>query len=458
MKIRFPGVLVRIIILFAALNCILYFPGCKKYLEAKPDKSLVTPKSIKDLQLLLDNVALYTGYPSSGELGADNHFIPDDSYGSMVDDERNNYIWLEQTTATETEWQNTYRVVFSANVALQALKELPANTGAKEENDNVKGSALFFRAYGFGALAQVYAPQYTAQSANTNYGIPLKLTADIEDETKRSTVQETYDRIINDAKESIDLLPNTIAYKTRPSKPAAYGLLARTYLVMGNYDSAGRYADLCLQQYDTLFRFSTLILTGTGSPFGILNKETIFYAEARSGSGFSNGRIDSTLYASYGNNDLRKTAYFRDRGSNQYSFKGFYSRSTSIMFHGIATDEMLLIRAECKARLGKAIEAMQDLNFLLETRWAKNTFVPLVASAPEEALDIILRERRKELLFRPSSRWNDLRRLNLNPVYAKTVVRKIKGQLYELPPNDPRYTLLIPASVIGITGIEQNPR
>jgi hypothetical protein len=68
-----------------------------------------------------------------------------------------------------------------------------------------------------------------------------------------------------------------------------------------------------------------------------------------------------------------------------------------------------------------------------------------------------LLERRKELCFR-GLRWQDLRRLNKEPEYAKTLTRKIDGITYTLPPNDPKYVFPIPPNVIALSGMQQNPR
>jgi len=68
-----------------------------------------------------------------------------------------------------------------------------------------------------------------------------------------------------------------------------------------------------------------------------------------------------------------------------------------------------------------------------------------------------LKERRKELLFR-GLRWTDLRRLNLDPRFAVTLARNVSGQIYSLPPEDPRYAWPIPDDEIQASGIPQNPR
>ncbi|MGN0019982.1 MAG: RagB/SusD family nutrient uptake outer membrane protein, partial [Sphingobacterium hotanense] len=119
--------------------------------------------------------------------------------------------------------------------------------------------------------------------------------------------------------------------------------------------------------------------------------------------------------------------------------------------------ELLLIRAECFARLGKISQALQNLNALLAKRWKSGSFVPFSEKTPEDALKIILDERRKELVFR-GLRWSDLKRLNKEPRFAVTLKKTIADKEYVLPPNDNRYVFPIPSAVIKMSGIEQNPR
>ena len=94
---------------------------------------------------------------------------------------------------------------------------------------------------------------------------------------------------------------------------------------------------------------------------------------------------------------------------------------------------------------------------MIVKRWKTGTFTPLAAGSMQDALILILRERRKELVFR-DLRWTDLKRLNKETAFQQTIKRKINGQEYILLPNDNRYALPIPQSVISISGIQQNPR
>jgi len=52
----------------------------------------------------------------------------------------------------------------------------------------------------------------------------------------------------------------------------------------------------------------------------------------------------------------------------------------------------------------------------------------------------------------------DLRRLNKDVRFAKTLTRAINGQTYTLSPNDPKYVMPIPIQEINTSGIAQNPR
>ncbi|MGN6177904.1 MAG: RagB/SusD family nutrient uptake outer membrane protein, partial [Mucilaginibacter sp.] len=111
----------------------------------------------------------------------------------------------------------------------------------------------------------------------------------------------------------------------------------------------------------------------------------------------------------------------------------------------------------CAARSGDANTAMNNLNTLLRNRYASGTFTNLTASSGDDALNKVLKERRKELLYR-GIRWSDLRRLNQESRFQVTLVRNVNGQTYTLPPNDPRYVELIPVDVISNSTMAQNPR
>jgi len=231
---------------------------------------------------------------------------------------------------------------------------------------------------------------------------------------------------------------------------------------MRMYDSAFKYANACLLLKSALMNFNgdadiVGSINGTAPPFRKYNKEVIFHSQPI--LGFSICRpnlgasVDTILYASYEDDDLRKTAFFA-KGVTYFTFKGMYSQDIQHMFTGIATDELFLIRAECYARLNNKQAALDDLNYLLATRWKQGSFVPVSATTAAEALDKILEERRKELVMR-QLRWMDIKRLNKED--RNIVLKRVIGnQVYLLPANDNRYALPLPTGLLQLTGMEQN--
>jgi hypothetical protein len=167
-------------------------------------------------------------------------------------------------------------------------------------------------------------------------------------------------------------------------------------------------------------------------------------------------QVDSLLYASYGPGDLRKQCYFDTLADGMVFYKGSYAGSFGF-FSGLATDELYLTRAECYARRGATGLALADLNTLLEKRFKKGMFKPLSTSSPEQALRLVITERKKELVAR-GLRWADLRRLNKEEAFKTTLRRSLDGKEYVLAPGSLRYTFPIPSNELSGSGIGQNPR
>lgn len=438
--------------------------SCKKYLDVKPENNVAVPNSLNELQALLDNYQVMNhNSPKLLDCLTDDFYVTTSDYNSLsgvnAADVKMNYIWDKDANAYIDNWLPPYQnPIYYSNVVLDQLTKINDGQNENDFYNSIKGSALFFRSFAFLQLAQLYCKPYSS-TANADLGIVLRLTSDISVPSVRSSVQQTYDQIINDLKSAARLLPQNSIAPTRPNKAAAYGALARTYLSMRDYSQALQYADSCLQIYNSLIDYNTLIPI-SNPPFSTFNKETIFYniIQSPSISRPPRGRIDSTLYQSYNADDLRRDLYFKANGDGTFGFQGSYSGniSTFLPFDGIATDEMYLIRAECHARSGNTSLALQDLNTLMQKRWRAAGWVPFTAINANDALNKILVERRKELFFR-GLRWSDLRRLNLEGANI-TLRRFVNGVTYTLPPNDFRWVLLIPTEVINFTGIAQNPR
>lgn len=433
--------------------------GCKKYLDAKSNKKLVIPSSVQDLQALLEYYARVNQFdPAAPEKSADDYYLTLTDWSSLtVETDRRTYTWEKDYLfpAGANDWSYCYDNVYRANVVLQNLPSVE-RTGLNAAGwDNAKGHALFLRASSFLKIAWIWAGAYNESTAGKDLGIPLRLSPDINEPSVRSTLRQTYEQIIADAKQAVPLLPVTPLHVLRPSKAAAYALLARTYLSMRRYTEAWLYADSCLQLNNALVDYNTLNANAS-YPLPRFNKEVLFEAYMNTPSMLANtkAKIDSFLYQSYSPNDLRKTLFFKNNNNGTYGFRGGYSGLPNL-FDGIAIDEIYLVRAECYARTGNTAAAMDDLNALLVKRWKTGTFVPYTAVDQADALKKILLERRKELLMR-GLRWIDIKRLNKEGANI-ILQRSLNGHTYTLPPNDPRYALPIPEDVIQLSGMQQNP-
>lgn len=440
---------------------LLTFLSCKKFLDIKPDNSVFTPSSLSEMQALLDDSDRMNDAvtPSIGHASSDNLFINEQNYNATTLLRRLVYIWEPREYYASNDWSRGYNAIFNSNYVLDGLKNIKETSENHQVITELRGTAYFYRAYYLLNLAWIYSNSYDANTSQKDLGIVLRENSDPSVESKRASVLETYQSIIRDAEMASQYLPVNVINTRRPSKAAAYGLLARIYLSMRIYDKANEYADRYLGLRNTLLDYnSSEVKPTTNVPFPINNPEVVFFTSMNTFNNTmsgSNVNIDTLLYKSYSDNDLRKTAFFRTNG-NYWRFKGTYTANASRLFTGIATDEILLIRAECRGRLGKRDEALSDINRLMKSRW-KNTsiYIPFSASTDNEVLAKILEERRKELVSR-GLRWSDIKRLNKE---GRNILLKrfIGNKEYILNPNDPRYAQPLPTDLIQNSSLPQNP-
>ena len=471
----------KYIMLFFSMT-VVFIQSCKKeWLEAKPLKSLAIPHTLRDYKSLISSSIAYPGFNvdfgSLTEYGAGDFVVDSLNLSAARPNDYNFYTWAPDLWAENNNygaWINPYSKIIYTNVVLDGIESITPTSNAEQLDWNqTKGGALFFRAIWHYDVARQFSKAYDKNTSSTDLGIPLRLNADFNEVSVRPSIEETYSQILTDLKQAASLLPiatpiNTI-YKCQPTKTAAYAMLARVYLSMSKYDSALAYADKTLNNYSTLLDYNNAspnpagpssVCTTYGEPaFARFNDEVIFHMVGASYTFFSldYNIVDHDLFDSYDINDWRKQLFFRNPTPyNTIAISGSYEPSGDLWL-GLATDEIFLIRAECRARANNISGAMDDLNSLLRKRWKTGTFADISAVDANDAIRIIIRERRKELLMR-GLRWTDLKRLNLEPQFAETVTKVINGQTYSLLPNSPLYVFSIPPNVIQLTGMPQNPR
>lgn len=443
---------------------LMCFSCADNFLDVKPSTALVIPSELSDYQAILDNRNVFAGWSSIQIISSDDiHIANEQDIMTTQANVRNAYLWKSDIFEgqSSSDWNAPFQAVFYANVVLEGLGNLDVGVHDSNQWEVIRGTALFFRAFSYYHLSQLFAKPYQESTSESDIGLPLRITSNVNELVERASIKQTYEFMLGDLLEATDLLPDYVPYKTRPSKTAAHILLARLYLLMENFEEALKHADKALSLYSKLIDYNTLD-TLSNSPFPvaipsgndevILNWSVGLFSILLSQS----TTVNPELYKSYGENDLRRSIFFTPREDRLATFKGNYTGSNQL-FGGLSINEVYLIKSESEARVGNLSAALTTLNTLLSSRYKLGAFVPVVAEDKETALGIILKERRKELVMR-DVRWSDLRRLNRDTRFQTTLVRTLQDQVYTLKPNDQKYVFPIPDDEIRSSGISQNER
>ena len=306
--------------------CCCTLCACSKDFTTPPSSDMVPLNGLPQLSGLLNNTHLFGQTPVNGEQSADGYYLTDMNYSSLMPLDQRLYTWqaaIYDGDGSSQDWNVPYAQVYTTNVVLEKLPQVAITPVNRVQWNTTKGEALFFRSYAFHQLAMEFALPYSPQQAQQP-GIPLPLAPDPGTVPGRATLQQTYDQLTGDLVQAKDLLPmeQPDSALFLPNKAAACALLARIYLSMGQYTAAGRYADSALAGRDTLVDYN-LINAGNKWPFkDVIQPEILCTSSLLQSNvlqaGLSFGAIDSTLYALYAGNDLRKSLYFRPAGALPY--------------------------------------------------------------------------------------------------------------------------------------------
>lgn len=358
-------------------------------------------------------------------------------------------------------WRAAYKTLLGVNMVLKNVKGGETNADIL----NAKGENLFLRAVLFFDMVRLYGKPYY-QSPEANLGIPLILqpTTDINDRPSRATVKQTFDQIITDLTEAIQLIRKrpTNSYA---SKYSAYALLSRVYLYMGgtfvqpsaNFNQkAKEYADsVILNGGYTLLQGTAYSNYYTSSNQG--NTETIWAINHTIGSSITSMTFQYPTLPNYTGSWARPSVDFlnlleaTDLRKSYYKTKLYPGNTTDpiqcekygINYTAIYTNsptnylrlgEIYLNRAEAKVKTGDNTGALADLN-VIRVRAGLSASVGLSGQA---LFDEILKQRRIELAFEGHNSFDYFRNglpmvrnyssvgsgpITVNPTDAKVVMR-----------------------------------
>ncbi len=448
--------------------------SCDSFLDNQP-KGYTIPKYFEDYSLLLNDMNLgFVGidYPifltDDAELAEKN--VPSAvTFSFKREPERACYSFkhgdIFPEGSNDSFYSDCYSQLYTYNVVANNILNVP--DGINKDKKLVYAEAITHRAFIYLQLVNIYAAQYDKATAQTDYGVPIMLDEDVNGKYKRNSVAEVYELIIDDLKNAVENLDAATQNPFHPNKTTGYGLLARTYLYMGEYELALENAKRALEHnivgklvdytqyhvnpgtaWDRITDDNDISLPQRGdSPSNIFVKlppidlSSEVFASANLMNVFKQNLPSEAI-------DKREELFYAKDSVNIYEnavFPGYTMYVAHVMPNlGLTLQEIYLMLAECEARVasGTKEQTLAYLDILRDKRIVGNT--PLTAATKEEALEIALDERRREMAFWGQMRFIDLRRLNKDPKFAKDIVHKLDEEIFTLPANDPRYIMPLP--------------
>ena len=248
------------------------------FLETTPTDAISASDALANednMQLILNGLhrGLYsqsqTIFPGGNTARANNHYwvpLGDNLSGGLIHSANaNNLGWrtemqwnshTDQTSLTcELLWYHRYNIILGANLLINrgtdgTLVESP-------QLNEILGQAYTYRAYAYLSLVQHYAKGYLIGNPASDPGVPLLFSSESPFTSEpRSTVQEIYDQIEADLAAAIERFeegtgrpsggPET---KSQLNINVAYGLLARTALSKGDWQTAADAAVMARQGF-----------------------------------------------------------------------------------------------------------------------------------------------------------------------------------------------------------------
>jgi len=443
--------------------------GCEKYTDVVPTGSIVVETAedyyklvslpnraypINNFQYLVDDQWIRESYVIGQRKSIDIiNFTFDDS------DARTNLL------SGSSFYNQTYSYINRWNTVISLVD------GSKGE-DNIKqlakAEAKIYRAFDHFMLVNVYAKAYDPATAATDGGICIMDKYDLEAKPIKSTVAQVYDFIQKDIEDALPYLQKVTVDPYHPSLAFAYGLKAKIHLFKHEFSLAKEAAQKSLSYNNTIYDLVAYSKLGGPSTLPVLageNQEVLsfMYMTGYTEMSFAYTCILSPeLVKLFGANDARFNLFMNTTSTSLLdpgAGTAYFSVNYTKFFYptvGMKTTEVYLMLAECYAREGSLSEAMGIINQLRAKRILSGITTLPVPGTIKGTMNIIIEERRKELLL-GFHRFFDLKRLNNEPDYAKTVthtfpiVNKTVPQVtYSLSPNSRLYIIPFPSGAMKL--------
>ena len=451
---------------------ILSTAACEDYTDLTPKGSLV----IETADQFLETVSLPNrGYPINNfqYLSDDQWMKEADVIGKTPNINTINFTFDETTDRvsllnTSSFYNQAYTYINRWNTIISLVDDSKGEASTKQL---AKAEAKIYRAYDHFLLVNTYAKGYDPQTAATDGGICIMDKFDLEAQPSKSTVAQVYAFIQKDIDEALPYLQEKPMDVYHPSLAFAYAFKAKVHLFKREIASAKAAAEKSLSYNNKIFDMVAYNTQGGPNVVAVPAANNIEVLSYMYMTGYTEMNfayqyiISPELRTLFGTNDARFNLFFNttsttnlDQGSNTAYWATVYTK----FFYptvGMKTTEVYLMLAECYAREDKFTEAVDVLNTLRAKRILSGTVNLAVPTTRKETMDLVINERRKELLL-GFNRFFDLKRLNTETEYAKTVTRvfpivnkTVPQKTYTLQPNSRLYIIPFPLSVL-----QKNPK
>lgn len=389
-----------------------------------------------------------------------------------------NYLCDESADRYELMSSNDKNPFFSAYEAIFAWNLIvdyaPTATDATpEKRAMLEAQGRVLRAMNYFYLANYFAEPYS-EGNRGKLSVPLVTSSSVEAPSPQVTIGELYDFLVQDLLAAVPNLPEKSESALHPTLAVGYGMLARVYLAMGNYDKALEYSDLALKQNNKLYDWIALYNDDKArydDPADYTyyvknyldpeldNVENYIFRYGSSTAGWQGQR--NTSYAitperasRFEQGDTRLLCHWKARvhSSGVPYYSGIYANEANKS--GMRAPEMYYIKAECLARKGGAENlkaAMALVNTVRKTRILPEFYQDWSAATTKEAVNLIINDKESEYI-QTQVIFCDYRRLNLDPEYAREFVRKSKDTEYVLRPGSHLWTMPFPREAVTNPG------
>lgn len=451
--------------------------GCDNYIDITPKGAVTVDSAQQYYELIATPMRAY--YPSSFILLSDDQWVKESEILGFesISADGINFTFNEKADRTilpdNNLYENIYSFILRSNLVIDNVDK---GQGSQELKTLAKAEARTFRAFDHFLAVNTFAKAYNPETAASDGGVCIMDRYDLEATPVKSTVAEVYNFIINELEQAVPLLEEKPVNIYHPNRAFGYALLAKVYLFHRDWAKAQEAAEQSLKLNSQLADYNLINDAGGTARYKNFakdgNPEVLSYHwMAGWGSGeqvclYHYGMISPELKSLFESNDLRYSLFLRDTGTSITSWFDSGSGAAiwtpaitnldrfTYMSVGLRTAEVYLIMAEALARQNNLTEAANYVSQLRDKRIKGGNGHVDAPATQVEMVKMIIDERRKELLF-GFNRFFDLKRLNIEPAYQKTITRVFPvlniseahpQQTYTLKPDSRLYVIPFPHS------------